>query len=109
MAEVRTRQVPANGLTFAIDEAGDGAKVALLLHGFPESRAAWRRQLPHLARLGWRAVACDLRGYGDSDRPARKADYVIDRLVDDVVALFDALGASRRLLIGHDWGGVIAW
>src|SRR4051812_11425604 len=109
MAEIQTRRVRANGLTFTIDEAGGGDKVALLLHGFPESRAAWRAQLPYLAQLGWRAVACDLRGYGDTDRPSRKTDYRIGHLVDDVVALFEVLGASHRLLIGHDWGGVIAW
>jgi pimeloyl-ACP methyl ester carboxylesterase len=109
MTEIRSRKLAANGLEFAIDEAGDGPDVALFLHGFPEARATWRRQLPHLAGLGWRAVAPDLRGYGDSSRPTSKADYHIDRLVDDVAGLFEALGARRRLLIGHDWGGVIAW
>ncbi|MBV9512387.1 MAG: alpha/beta hydrolase, partial [Caulobacteraceae bacterium] len=64
MAEIRTRQVAANGLVFAVDEAGEGDDVALLLHGFPESRRSWRRQLTLLADLGWRAVAPDLRGYG---------------------------------------------
>jgi pimeloyl-ACP methyl ester carboxylesterase len=99
----------ANGLTFAADCAGAGDQVALLLHGFPESRASWRRQLPALAALGWRAVAPDLRGYGDSSRPLGRQAYRIERLVDDVAALFEALGARRRILIGHDWGGAIAW
>lgn len=109
MTAIRSRQILANGLTFAIDEAGDGDCVALFLHGFPECRRSWRRQLPLLANLGWRAVAPDLRGYGQSSRPEGRHAYGLDHLVTDVGALFDALGAQRRLLIGHDWGGMIAW
>lgn len=104
-----TRHVTANGLRFAIDEAGEGDAVALCLHGFPESRFSWRYQLPVLAAQGWRAVAPDLRGYGGSDRPRGSDAYQIDRLVDDVAGLFDALGAKRRLLVAHDWGALIAW
>lgn len=103
------RRLRAGGLGFAIDEQGGGDAVALCLHGFPESRFSWRHQLPALAGAGWRAVAPDLRGYGQSERPGHVADYHLDRLVEDVAALFDALGARRRLLIGHDWGAMIAW
>lgn len=99
----------ANGLDFACDVAGDGPDVALCLHGFPESRFSWRYQLPFLAAQGWRAVAPDLRGYGQSSRPAGKAAYHIDHLVDDVVGMFDALKPRRKLLVAHDWGAVIAW
>ena len=99
----------ANGLDFACDFAGEGPDVALCLHGFPESRFSWRYQLPVLAKAGWRAVAPDLRGYGQSSRPVGKAAYHIDHLVDDVAAMFEALGARRKLLIAHDWGAVIAW
>jgi len=106
---VATRAVVANGLRFVLDEAGQGDDVALCLHGFPESRFSWRHQLPALAAAGWRAVAPDLRGYGDSDRPAGREPYRLAHLIDDVGALFDALGARRRLLIGHDWGALIAW
>jgi pimeloyl-ACP methyl ester carboxylesterase len=102
-------RITANGLSFAIDEAGQGDTVALLLHGFPEARQSWGGQLSALAALGWRVVAPDLRGYGETDRPAEKAAYGIEHLVEDVDALFDALGARHRILIGHDWGGVIAW
>src|SRR5690349_3591283 len=109
MAGVTTREIRANGLTFLADETGEGDDVALLLHGFPESRFSWRYQLPLLAGLGWRAIAPDLRGYGGSSRPPRTADYRIDHLVEDVAALFEAAGARRRLLIGHDWGAAIAW
>lgn len=104
-----TRSIEANGLSFVADCAGDGETVALLLHGFPESRASWAHQLPALAALGWQAVAPDLRGYGGSSRPLGKEAYRIERLAEDAAALFDALGAKRRIIIGHDWGGVIAW
>lgn len=109
MTSIRTRQIEANGLSFMIDEAGEGDDVALFLHGFPESRFSWRHQLPLLAELGWRAVAPDLRGYGDSSRPAGVAAYGIDNLVADAGAIFDAVGAKRRLLIAHDWGAIVAW
>ncbi|KPF92975.1 epoxide hydrolase [Rhodopseudomonas sp. AAP120] len=108
-AAIRTTTLAANGLSFAIDEAGEGDTMALLLHGFPEARQSWARQLPFLAGLGWHAVAPDLRGYGGSSRPTGKAAYHLDHLTDDVAALFAALGGRRRILIGHDWGGVIAW
>jgi len=106
---VRTRQIEANGLSFTIDELGEGDAVALFLHGFPECRLSWRAQLPALAARGWRAVAPDLRGYGQSSRPKAREAYHLDHLVADAAALFDALGARRRLLIAHDWGAVIAW
>lgn len=106
---MQTRVIAANGLEFATDLAGEGDTVALLLHGFPESRATWRRQLETLPSLGWTIAAPDMRGYGETSRPAGRAAYRIERLVEDVGALFDALGARRRILVGHDWGGVIAW
>ena len=109
MPSVTTRSIRANGLDFMVDEAGEGDDVALLLHGFPENRFSWRGQIPLLAGLGWRVIAPDLRGYGQSSRPTRKADYEIGCLVEDVAGLFDAVGARRRLLIGHDWGAAIAW
>lgn len=101
--------VETGGLRFQFDEAGSGPDVALFLHGFPESRHSWRRQLPHLVNLGWRAVAFDQRGYGDSSRPRGVAAYDIRHLVTDVADMFDALEARRRILIAHDWGGAVAW
>ncbi len=109
MAAVTSRRMQANGLSFMVDEAGEGQDVAVLLHGFPESRFSWRYQIPLLADLGWRVIAPDLRGYGESSRPGRKSDYGVPHLVDDVAGLFEAAGARRRLLIGHDWGAAIAW
>jgi pimeloyl-ACP methyl ester carboxylesterase len=109
MAEIRSRQIEANALSFAIDEAGQGDTLALLLHGFPEARQAWRKQLPVLADAGWHVVAPDLRGYGGTSRPSGLEPYRIEHLVDDVAALFDAFAPKTRILMAHDWGGVIAW
>jgi len=106
---ITSRHITANGIDFAIDECGDGPDIALCLHGFPESRKSWRHQLPVLASQGWHAVAPDLRGYGDTSRPAAQSAYHIDHLVADTAALFDALGARRKLLVAHDWGALIAW
>jgi len=109
MTEITTRTIEANGLSFVIDEAGEGDNVALFLHGFPESKHSWRHQLPLLAKLGWRAVAFDQRGYGDSSRPKGVKAYDLENLMADAGAVFDALGARRRLLIAHDWGAIVAW
>jgi pimeloyl-ACP methyl ester carboxylesterase len=105
--------VQANGLRFHVAScepaAVAGDRLALFLHGFPECWFSWREQLPLLARLGWRAWAPDLRGYGESERPPAVRDYAIERLMDDVSGLIRASGARETLLVGHDWGGVIAW
>jgi len=105
-----TRTVEANGFRFAVDEAGEGDRLALCLHGFPESRFSWRFQLPLLAQMGYRAWAPDLRGYGETEpKPQDVASYRIERLVEDVAALIDASGAKQVTLIGHDWGAGVAW
>lgn len=106
---IRHRDVQANGLRFHVAEAGEGDRLALCLHGFPESWFSWRLQLPLLARLGYRAWAPDLRGYGDSDRPLRTQDYAIERLLGDVAGLVDAAAPRETVLLAHDWGAVIAW
>ena len=107
---VATRFVEANGFRFAVDEAGSGDRLALFLHGFPESRFSWRHQLPLLAQMGYRAWAPDLRGYGETEpKPQDVPSYLIDRLMEDVAALIDASGARSVTLIGHDWGAGLAW
>jgi len=83
--------------------------LVFLLHGFPEGALGWRHQMEPLARAGWRVAAPDQRGYGISSKPAKVADYAIDRLADDIVALAAAFGHDRAALVGHDWGGVVAW
>jgi pimeloyl-ACP methyl ester carboxylesterase len=106
---IRTAFVEANGITFEVDQCGDGPKFALLLHGFPESKSSWRHQLPMLAELGYTAWAPNMRGYGRSSRPVGIASYHIDHLIADVAALIGLAKAQSTLLIGHDWGGAIAW
>lgn len=102
--------VEANGLSFKVREEGEGERLALCLHGFPETSYSWRHQLPVLASLGYRAWAPDLRGYGDTrPRPTRTADMAVERHLDDVDALLDAAGVERVTLIGHDWGAIISW
>jgi len=81
----------------------------LLLHGFPEHWASWRYQIPALAGAGFRVVAPDLRGYGESDKPRGLDAYRIDVLAEDVARLVVALGAEQAAVVGHDWGGALAW
>jgi pimeloyl-ACP methyl ester carboxylesterase len=100
------RDVSANGIRLHVAEAGSGPLV-LLLHGFPEFWWAWRHQLTSLADAGYRAVAVDLRGYGDSDKPPRGYDGWT--LAGDVAGLIKALGQTKAHLVGHAWGGMIAW
>lgn len=108
-APVETQLVQTRGLRFSVAMVGDGDKLALCLHGFPESSHSWRYQLPLLAKLGYRAWAPDLRGYGDTERPQGVHEYSMDKLEADVADLIDASGAESVLLIGHDWGAAIAW
>jgi len=107
--DIQHQFVQANGLRFHVATCGDGDRLALCLHGFPECWYSWRYQLPLLARLGYRAWAPDLRGYGQTDRPPHREDYAIERLLDDVAGLIDAAQARSTLLLAHDWGAVIAW
>lgn len=105
-----SRYITANGLRFHYVENGpaDGPPV-LLLHGFPAFWYSYRYQLGALGQAGFRAIAPDLRGYNLSDKPLGVSSYTIDKLLDDVVALVHALGYEKVTLVGHDWGGVIAW
>ena len=99
--------VTANGLRVHALAAGppDGSLV-VCLHGFPEFSRSWRHQLPALAAAGWRAIAPDLRGYGRTDK---QGPYDLRTLATDAAALVGALGRERATLVGHDWGGMIAW
>jgi len=108
-ASIRHEFVEAGELRFHLATCGEGARLALCLHGFPESWYSWRHQMPLLADLGYRVWAPDLRGYGGTTKPPRLRDYAIERLMDDVGALIDASGAASVALIGHDWGAIIAW
>jgi pimeloyl-ACP methyl ester carboxylesterase len=100
------RQVNANGNQFHVVEAGSGPLI-LLLHGFPEFWWSWRNQIPALADAGYRVAAVDLRGYGSSDKPPRGYDGYT--LANDVAGLIRALGERDAMVVGHDWGGFLAW
>ena len=107
-----TISTPAGRFT-ALTAGERGAPLVILLHGYPQSRHSWREQVPALGVAGYRAVAPDQRGYSPGVRPDPKdlAHYGIERLVQDVLDLADADGGpgTRFHLVGHDWGGQIAW
>lgn len=103
------RFVRSNGIEIEVFEAGEGERLALLLHGFPELAISWRHQIPLLVELGYRVWAPNLRGYGRTTRPADVEAYAIERLLDDVAGLVDAAGAREVTLVAHDWGAAIAW
>jgi pimeloyl-ACP methyl ester carboxylesterase len=97
-----------NGVRLHYVEAGRGPLV-VLLHGFPEFWYSWRHQLPALAAAGYHAVAPDMRGYNLSEKPPGVRSYRIEALTDDVTALIRHFHAPRATVVGHDWGGVVAW
>jgi pimeloyl-ACP methyl ester carboxylesterase len=106
--EISLRTITANHIVMHYAEAGSGPLV-LLCHGWPEGWASWRHQLVALARAGYRAVAPDMRGYGQTDAPAEIERYTLLDLVADQVELVKALGASTAVVVGHDWGAPVAW
>jgi pimeloyl-ACP methyl ester carboxylesterase len=89
------------------DQEGGGPPV-VLLHGFPEHRRTWSKQLPALARAGFRAITPDLRGYGDSPKPRAVGAYELPEIAGDVAELIESHG-GRCVLVGHDWGALVAW
>jgi len=102
--------VKASGLVFDVCAAGDpDGPAALFLHGFPQTSRCWRRQMEALAASGRRAVAFDQRGYSPGARPMTVSDYAVPLLVGDVLGVADGLGIERFDLVGHDWGGAVAW
>ncbi len=97
-----------NGVRLHYVERGQG-ELVLLLHGFPDFWGGWKHQIEALANAGFRVVAPDLRGYNLSDKPRGIGAYSIEKLTNDVAALIRYLGAEKAAVVGHDWGGVIAW
>ncbi|MBY8822032.1 alpha/beta fold hydrolase [Sphingomonas colocasiae] len=110
MAEIRhERFALPTGVELDVALGGDPASPPIIfLHGFPESHRTWRHQLPDLAEDHF-VVAPDQRGFARSSKPPEVADYAPDKTVGDLIALADALGIGRFTLVGHDWGGAIAW
>ena len=110
-AEVRLRQVPANGIELQVADLGEapGAPAVVLLHGFPELWFSWRHQIGVLAAGGRHVIAPDLRGFGGSSAPPGPEGYDLDTLAQDVLGLLDALGHHEAVVVGHDWGAALAW
>ncbi|XP_041012113.1 epoxide hydrolase A-like [Juglans microcarpa x Juglans regia] len=110
MEGIEHRVLNVNGINMHIAEKGQGP-VILFLHGFPELWYSWRHQIVAFASLGFRALAPDLRGYGDTDAPASPTSYTSLHVVGDLVALLDAVAADQDkvFVVGHDWGALIAW
>ena len=108
VAGVTFRFIESNGIKMRIAEAGTGPLV-LLAHGWPESWYSWRHQMTMLADAGYHAVAPDMRGYGETDKPAAVDDYDVNHVAGDLVGILDALGEETAILVGHDWGAIVAW
>lgn len=108
MDSVSHHFIDANGLRIHYAEMGSGPLV-LLCHGFPELWYSWRSQIPALAEAGYRVVAPDLRGYGQTTQPAEISVYTLLHLVGDLVGLLDVLGERQAILVGHDWGSNLVW
>jgi pimeloyl-ACP methyl ester carboxylesterase len=102
------KNITLGELTFAVQDEGEGQAV-LLLHGFPDSHALWRNQVPILVDAGYRVIAPDLRGFGDSSKPVGVDKYGILDIAGDVVGILDSLDVQRAHVVGHDWGAALAW
>ena len=108
--EAERFEAPANGFVFGGLVAGEpGARPVLLLHGFPETSWSWRHTIGTLSAHGYRALAFDQRGYSAGARPSDVRDYRIELLVSDALRIADREGWERFDLVGHDWGGAVAW
>jgi pimeloyl-ACP methyl ester carboxylesterase len=101
-------RIEANGIDIHVTEDGDGPAV-LLLHGWPDTHELWRHQIPALTSAGYRAIAPDLRGFGDSAKPASVECYGLPELIGDAVGVLDHFGVERAHVVGHDWGAAIGW
>lgn len=110
METINHRTVNVNGINMHIAEKGSSEDpVILFLHGFPDLWYTWRHQITTFASLGYRAVAPDLRGYGDTEAPASITSYSCHHIVGDIVALIQSLGVDRVYVVAHDWGAFLAW
>lgn len=108
MSEIKFDNAQIGGVKLHYATAGDGEKLVILLHGFPEFWYSWRRQITALSD-DYTVVAPDMRGYNLSDKPPRVADYQMDKLVDDVTGLIRYFGREQAAIVGHDWGASVAW
>lgn len=108
MMATEQHRVLCGGIELAVHVAGEGPPV-LLVHGFPDDHEVWEKQIPPLVAAGYRVIAPDTRGCGQSAIPATLADYRIDYLIADMIAVLDHFGVQKSALVAHDWGAMIAW
>src|ERR1700744_4567363 len=108
--QTESQFVDINGIQLHVVSAGkkDGA-LMIFLHGFPEFWYSWKKQIEYFARQGYRVLAPDQRGYNLSDKPKSIASYEVDLLADDIVNLIHWAGHDKAIIVGHDWGGMVAW
>jgi len=106
--EITHERIESGGIHLHVARAGAGPPV-ILLHGFPENWTSWRHQIRSLSAAGFEVWAPDLRGYNESDRPKTRQAYELSQLVEDVAALVKATGRPKAHIVGHDWGGIVAW
>jgi pimeloyl-ACP methyl ester carboxylesterase len=105
---IPARAVRVGDITLSVIDTGSGPAV-LLLHGFPDRALMWHHQIVSLRDAGYRVIAPDLRGFGDSDRPTQVADYAVSCSVADIHALLDVLGIDQFRVAAHDWGATVGW
>lgn len=103
------KKIEINGVRYHVGDQGSGDKVVLMLHGMPDTSAAWRHQVPALVKAGYRVIVPDMLGYGETDKPQDPKRYGIEAILGDMIGLLDALGLKQVDLVGHDWGGVTSW
>ena len=108
MAEIRHSFVQTNGIRMHVAEAGEGFPV-VFVHGWPELWYSWRHQLQALGDAGFRAIAPDMRGYGETEAPPDPKQYRTSVICADIAGLLDALGIEKAAIVGHDWGGYHIW
>ena len=107
---LKKEYIRVNGISLHVVQAGpDTGTPIIFLHGFPEFWYGWRKQIDFFAQSGYRLIIPDQRGYNLSDKPQGIDKYHIDRLADDITGLMDALRLEKIHLVGHDWGGAVAW
>ena len=108
MGAIKHSFIRTNGIVMHAVESGKGFPV-VMCHGFPEMWYSWRHQIEALADAGFRAIAPDQRGYGETDAPKAIEEYAQRKLVGDIVGMLDALQIAKCVIVGHDWGGMVAW
>jgi len=106
---IEFRYIETNGIRMRLATMGESGPLVIMAHGWPESWYSWRHQIQAVASAGYRVVAPDMRGYGATDAPPQVEDYTIVELAADIVGIIDAFGEDKAILMGHDWGSIVAW